>query len=134
MSNDSPILLYDGHCALCNGWVKFVLWADRHGPLRFAALTSDTGQEIVRRHPELAVADSLVFARADRVAIRSTAVLDLLDYLGGFWRIPRAAARLIPREIRDSLYDVVAFWRYRLFGRYPACPLPRPEVRARFLP
>jgi predicted DCC family thiol-disulfide oxidoreductase YuxK len=133
LSETAPLLLYDGHCALCNGWVRFLLRFDRHGALQFAALGGTTGQGIIAAHPELALVDSLVLIEPDRVSVRSTAVLRIFRYLGGFWRI-FLIGYLIPREIRDSLYDVVAHWRYRLFGRLDACPLPPPSARARFLP
>jgi predicted DCC family thiol-disulfide oxidoreductase YuxK len=113
--------------------VKLVLWADARGPLRFAALTSPTAQQVLGAHPELASVDSLVFVSGDAVSVRSSAVLDILAYLGGVWRIPWAIGRLIPREIRDSFYDIVAFWRHRVFGRLDACPLPPPAARHRFL-
>lgn len=133
MSEPPPLLLYDGLCALCNGWVRFLLRVDRRGPLQFAPLVGPTADRIRSAHPDLARIDSLVLIEGARVSVRSTAVLRLLRYLGGPWRLG-LIGWLVPREIRDSLYDVVAFWRYRLFGRYPACPAPAPEARARFLP
>jgi predicted DCC family thiol-disulfide oxidoreductase YuxK len=133
LSSRPPVLLYDGYCALCNGWVKFLLRFDRHGTLRFAALTGDTGRQLVAEHPDLAGIDSLVLVSGDRVSVRSAAVLQILAYLGWPWRAA-GIFRIVPREIRDSLYDVVAYWRYRLFGRYEACPLPPADQRHRFLP
>ena len=67
----------------------------------------------------------------ERVSVRSTAVLRILRYLGWPWKAG-LAGYVVPREIRDSLYDVVAWWRYRLFGRYDACPVPPAEARHRF--
>ena len=131
--DDAPILLYDGYCALCNGWVAFLLKVDPRGPLRFAALSGTTGKTLVKKHPELSDIDSLVLIEGPTATIRSSAVLRIFRYLGGFWRIFLVGS-LIPREIRDSLYDVVAYWRYRAFGRYDACPVPPIAARARFLP
>ena len=133
MSDPEPILLYDGYCALCNGTVRFLLWADRRGPLRFAPLAGETARHLLAKHPALARIDSLFLVEGDRVSERSTAILRLMRYLGGVWRI-FLIGYLLPKEIRDSLYDVVAFWRYRLFGRYDTCPLPEPAARPRFLP
>ena len=117
----------------CNGTVKFLLWADRGGSLRFAPLQGETARQRLGEHPSLAGIDSIVLVESDRISVRSTAVLRILRYLGGVWRVG-LVGYLLPREIRDSLYDVVAFWRYRLFGRYDACPLPPAEAQARFLP
>ncbi len=75
----------------------------------------------------------MVLIEGPTAAVRSSAALRVFRYLGGFWRV-FLIGYLIPREIRDSLYDVVAYWRYRVFGRYPACPVPPAASRARFLP
>ncbi len=129
----APILLFDGHCALCNGWVSFLLTVDAQGPLRFAPLSGVTAQAALHAHPELEGIDSLVLIEGSRATVRSTAVLRIVRYLGGVW-VVFLAGYLIPREIRDSLYDVVAFWRTRAFGRVDTCPVPPPQARTRFLP
>ena len=133
MSSEAPILLYDGHCALCNGWVSFLLRVDPKGALRFAPLAGPTAQARLIGHPELAGIDSVVLIEGPAATARSTAVLRVVRYLGGFWLVG-LIGYLIPREIRDSLYDLVAYWRYRVFGRYPACPVPPLATRTRFLP
>ncbi len=129
----APILLYDGHCALCNGWVSILLKVDARGTLRFAPLSGVTAQAARNAHPELQGIDSLIFLEGSQATVRSTAVLRIARYLGGPWLV-FLAGYLIPREIRDSLYDVVAYWRTRAFGRYATCPVPPPRARIRFLP
>src|SRR6185295_15420102 len=98
--------------------------------MRFAALDSEAGAAVRARHSSLQGVDSLVLVEElgseERVSVRSTAVLRILRYLGGPWKAG-LVGYVIPREIRDSLYDVVAWWRYRLFGRYDSCPVPPPE-------
>lgn len=129
-------MLYDGICGLCNKSVQMILARDRRGTMRFAALQSDYGQAVIERHPELHGVDSVVLVErsdgAERVHVRSDAALRLASYLGGFWKL-FAAARIIPRPLRDFLYDLVARSRYRLFGKYDTCLLPPPEVRSRFI-
>ena len=132
MSDSSPVLLFDGVCALCNGTVKLVLKFDRRRTMRFAPLDSPPGKALLGAHPELEKVDSIVLIEGSRASVRSTAVLRILSYLGWPWKA-LLIGYLIPREIRDSLYDVVAHWRYRVFGKYPSCPIPPPEVRSRFL-
>jgi predicted DCC family thiol-disulfide oxidoreductase YuxK len=135
-SAGAPVLLYDGVCGFCNKTVQLILGLDRRGELRFAALQSDYGQAVVARHPELRGVDSVVFvehvASAERVHVRSDAALKVAAYLGGFWRL-FLAARVLPRRLRDYLYDLFARNRYKLFGKYDSCMLPPPEVRSRFL-
>ncbi len=131
--SDPPLLLYDGYCALCNGWVTFLLRVDRRGTMLFAALSGETGSRLLRQHPDLDGVDSLIVAAGGKVSTRSAAVFAILSYLGWPWKA-LLVFRLIPREIRDSLYDVIAYWRYRIFGRYDACPVTPADQRSRFLP
>ena len=133
----APVLLYDGVCGFCNKTVQMILDRDRRGRMRFAALQSDYGQAIVARHPELQGVDSVVYVEwaadgGESVHVRSEAALKVASYLGGFWKV-FLAARLVPRRLRDYLYDLFARNRYRFFGKYDTCMMPPPEVRARFL-
>jgi predicted DCC family thiol-disulfide oxidoreductase YuxK len=132
----TPILLYDGTCGFCDATVKFVLRHDPAGPLRFAALESARGRAVCARHPDLAGVDSMVWvenaAGQERVWTRSDAVLRLLNYLGGVWHLARAF-RILPRALRDRMYDAIARRRYRWFGRVDVCPVPVPAQRVRFI-
>ena len=132
-----PILLYDGVCGVCNGAVRTILRFDRRGTLRFAALDSDVARDIIARHPRLEGLDSVVFVRnpnqpEETVSTESAALLEVADYLGGYWRLA-GAARVIPRVVRDRLYAAFAAVRYHVGGTYDTCPIPPPEVRSRFL-
>ena len=135
--SDKPVLLYDGTCGLCSRLVQFVLRADPGGALRFGSLQENFAGELWARHPELRDVDSVAWvepspAGGERVFIRSEAALRLLRYLGHPWRL-LAVARVLPRSLRDRLYDYVARRRHRWFGSAPACALGTPEDQARFL-
>lgn len=132
-----PVLLYDGVCGVCNGAVRTILRFDRHGTLRFAALDSDFARDVIARHPRLAGLDSVVFVRdpggpTETVSTESAALLQVADYLGGYWKLA-TAARVIPAFVRDRLYAAFAAVRYHVGGKYDGCPIPSPEVRGRFL-
>lgn len=135
MSNP-PLLLYDGLCALCNGTVRFILARERRRDLRFAPLQGAHAREVLDRHPAAAGADSVVWVEwmggQERVLTRSDAALRIAAYLGGPWRM-LLGFRVVPRFLRDAVYDLIARYRYRVFGRYPECPVPEASVRARFL-
>jgi len=131
-----PVLLYDGACGFCSAVVQLVLRRDRRGTLRFAALQGVYAHDLIARHPELVGVDSLVWAEpvavGERVFVRSDAGLRLARYLAGPWHLA-LLTWLLPRFLRDSVYDVVARHRHRLGGPADACFVPPPEVRARFL-
>jgi predicted DCC family thiol-disulfide oxidoreductase YuxK len=135
---DAPIILYDGVCGLCHRLNRFVLARDRAERFRFAALQSDLARKILTRHgrdPRDLDTLYLVLGHGrpdERLLRKSDAALWILRELGGPWRAA-GALRVVPRPLRDVGYDLVARTRYRLFGRYDACPLPDPRHRARFL-
>jgi predicted DCC family thiol-disulfide oxidoreductase YuxK len=137
-TTSQPVLLYDGLCGFCNKTIQSILRHDKRKDMFFAALQSDYGKSVLTRHPEVAGIDSLVyvepldFAYLERVFVRSDAALHVARYLGGHWKLA-LVAYAIPRPVRDYLYDQFARRRYRWFGKYDTCPLPPPEVRARFL-
>jgi predicted DCC family thiol-disulfide oxidoreductase YuxK len=100
--------------------------------MRFATLQGEIGQQAIRSIPELATVDSFVLLHRGGAWVRSTAALELARYLGGVWTLA-LAGYLLPRPLRDAIYDAVARRRYRWFGKLDACPLPTAETRARFL-
>ena len=131
----TPLLLYDGVCALCNGAVTFVLKRDTSGSVRFAPLEGETAARFLAEHPELAGIDSMIWIDAAGCALtRSAAALAIARHVGGGWATLAAVSRIVPTVVRDALYDLIARTRYRIFGRYDSCPIPPAEHRARFLP
>lgn len=138
MSNEAPVLLYDGTCGFCNASVQFIIARDRRRSMRFAPLQSDIGQQVIGRHPELEGVDSVVYvdsigdAERETVAVRSDAALAVCSYLGAPWSWA-GASRIVPARLRDAGYDLFARHRYRFFGRHDACMLPPRDVRDRFI-
>jgi predicted DCC family thiol-disulfide oxidoreductase YuxK len=131
----SAIVLFDGVCGLCNWSIDFLIRRDHAGTLRFAPLQSPVGRQLLEQHGLTAnECSSAVTIDCNRVYRRSDAVLQALTRLGTGWRLLAAAGRLIPRSLRDVIYDWVATNRYRWFGQRTACRVPTREERARFLP
>jgi predicted DCC family thiol-disulfide oxidoreductase YuxK len=132
------LVLYDGVCGLCDRLVQFLLRIDRHDRLRFAALQGAIGRDILTRAARDADTLSTVVVVAnyqsaeERILERSDAGLFAIASTGGAYRAA-AALRIVPRFIRDAVYDLVARHRYRIFGRFDSCPVPSPKARAKFL-
>lgn len=129
----SATILFDGVCNFCNSSVNYVIAHDPRGYFKFAALQSDAGERLTREHGiDSANVDSVVLIENGRAYVRSAAALRVAKKLG----FPAAllyAFIVIPRPIRDILYDAFAKRRYRFFGSQDECMLPTPEIRARFL-
>ncbi len=127
------ILLFDGVCNLCNGSVQWVIARDPHARFRFASLQSDAGRALLARHGLPADAlDTVVLVDGDARYTKSDAAIEVARRLGGPYRLA-AAAKLVPRPLRDAVYDWVARNRYARWGRSDACWVPTPELRDRFL-
>ena len=139
MSESGPIILYDGVCGLCNSLVQFLLKHDKRSRLRFASLQSDFAAKVLRRHgidPKDLDTVHVVenYEQPDeQVLQRSDAILRAGSELGGLYSVSAAAAKVIPRALRDVIYRFVARNRYRVFGKYDTCMLPEPNQRSRFL-
>lgn len=137
-SSREPVLLFDGNCGLCSRLVRLVMRADSKGALRFASLQGEYARELLARHPELEGVDSIGWVEAgevssaERVAIRSEAILRLVHYLGYPWRT-LAFGRVIPRSLRDRVYDWVARRRNRWYRDAVACRLPSEDERRRMI-
>ncbi len=153
------VVLYDGLCGFCDGAVRWILARDHREALHFAPLQGEFARSLRSHHPALHDVDALVLAEVsggeapaegaargaagegpgdpggDRVTlrVRSDAALAIATEVGGIWRIIAGLARLIPRPLRDAVYDRFARNRYRWFARRESCRVPDDDQRARFL-
>jgi predicted DCC family thiol-disulfide oxidoreductase YuxK len=137
-SPSQTVVLYDGVCGLCNWLVAFLIRHDRRDQFRFAPLQSEFAQDLLDRHGLNPTDFDTVVVLVDfqqaseRALVRLEAALATVIRLGGLWRI-FALARLLPLGLREALYRFIARRRYRVFGKYDVCPLPRPRDRHKFL-
>ena len=137
VAQPAETLFYDGHCGLCHHAVRFVLKHDHSGSaFRFAPLQGTTFLGKVSPAQRAALPDSVVVQTADgSLLVRSDAFLHIFRRLGGGWSALATMLAIIPRGLRDAVYDFVARIRYRVFGRRDdICPLMPPELRGRLDP
>lgn len=127
------VLLFDGYCNLCSALVDFALKRDRRRRILFGALQDRAAkQHLGRCRLPLDYSPSVVLVEPDRCRLKSDAVLGMLRLLGPPWSLLYPLI-LIPRFIRDPLYDTVARLRHRLFGRRGSLRAPGPGERERFI-
>ncbi|MFB9861834.1 thiol-disulfide oxidoreductase DCC family protein [Rufibacter immobilis] len=129
----SPTILFDGVCNLCNGFVQFVIRHDAQAYFRFASLQSGVGQEVLSAYGmPTEEFRSFLFIEDGQLYSRSTAALKVFRRLGGAWGL-LYGFMLVPKFLRDPVYDWVSRNRYRWFGQQESCMLPTPALKARFL-
>ena len=134
----TAVIVFDGVCVLCNGWVAFLLRHDRAGRYRFAAMQTESGRALLADNgldPDDPASFLLVehdVGERPRISTNSDAIRRVLVGLGGAWRVAHLMA-FLPRRPRDAAYRWLARNRYRWFGRHAVCSLPAPEHRQRFL-
>ncbi|QIL75533.1 thiol-disulfide oxidoreductase DCC family protein [Hymenobacter sp. HDW8] len=134
MKDQPAVILFDGVCNLCNGFVQFVINHDSGGHFRFTSLQSEAGQKLLTQHGTAVTPtpETVVLIEQGQVFTHSTAVLRILRGLGGAWQLLYVGI-LLPRALRDALYRFVARHRYQWFGQQESCMLPTPELAQRFL-
>jgi len=130
---NKKIVLFDGVCNLCSSSVQFILKKDKKNQFLFGSLQGQTGQEYLKKFNLPADNfNSFILVENDKLYTRSTAALRVLKHLGGGWSF-WYALMIVPKFIRDAIYNWIAKNRYAWFGKKEECWLPKPELKAKFL-
>jgi len=127
------IVLFDGVCNFCNNSINFVIKKDKYKTLKFAAMQSTAGVQLLEQYglPQGKM-KSFIFIENGTVYTKSTAALRVCRYLTGAWPLLYGFI-IIPPFIRNAVYDYVAKNRYKWFGMQEKCMIPTPAVKAKFL-
>ena len=124
MSNKRSIILYDGFCMLCSWSLQFVVKRDLKSLFAYLPLQSGRAAAILAKYSiDKQHFDSLVYLEGEKIYLRSTAILRILLKLGRGWQFLYFLI-IIPRPLRDFIYNVIARYRYRWFGRRKSCLIP----------
>lgn len=133
-SKQNKIVIFDSDCVLCNSSVNFIIRNDPKRKFRFSSLQSKTIKQFLNNYHEQAGGpDSLILIDADKIDLKSTAALKIAKQLNGLWPVFYVLI-IIPKPVRDFVYDLVARNRYRLFGKNSNCLIPDEKDLDRFLP
>jgi predicted DCC family thiol-disulfide oxidoreductase YuxK len=125
-------VIFDGVCNLCARSVQFILRHESEPRFQFTPVQSAAGARLLAAHGH-SVEDvhTFVLVSEGKVYTRSTAALRIAKHFRGAWQLLRVLW-IVPRPLRDALYDFVARNRYSWFGKSDSCLVPTPELRARF--
>lgn len=133
MSSDHKIILFDGVCNLCNSSVNFFITRDKKDIFRFAALQSDIGIELQKKlnidHENI---ESFILIDGSKYYKKSTAALKVAAMLSFPYNLLYPLL-IIPPFIRNTVYNIIAKYRYKWFGKKNTCRVPTPEERAKFI-
>jgi len=130
---NNPVLLFDGVCNLCNGFVRIVLKHEKEPTIKFSALQSQEGIQITEKfHLHEKGIDSIVFIENNVAYVKSSAALKIAKHLKAPWSFV-TVFRFLPQGIADFLYDLIAKYRYRIFGKSDKCMIPDQKWKSRFL-
>lgn len=133
---ESPLILYDGVCNFCNAWVDILLRIDLQKRYKFAPLQSDIGRKLlvdIGKDEDDISSVLLIRPNLDYYE-KSAAPLRVIEELGPLaGALSRTALTIVPKEIRDSIYDTVAENRYNLMGKRDECRCGDPKYSDRFL-
>ncbi len=136
MPRQRPLILFDGVCNLCNSAVQWVIERDKEGRFDFASLQSDAARrelvKVMSTEEIDELPDIMVLIDSGGVHVRSAAALRILRELDSWFLLLRLGV-VLPRPIRDAIYNLIARNRYRWFGRRDTCMTPTPDIAARFL-
>tara|TARA_R110001592_G_scaffold50620_8_gene156481 strand:- start:13516 stop:13968 length:453 start_codon:yes stop_codon:yes gene_type:complete len=132
------VILFDGVCKLCNAWGRFIIRFDKAQQIKLAPVQSEEGVALIdyyqlnQANTQQGQYDTMYYLKQGQVYEKSTAFLAIMATMPYPWRV-LCMLKIVPRFIRDLVYDYVACRRYTLFGKYTQCTLPSPDHDKRFL-
>lgn len=131
MSRDN-VVLFDGICNLCNGFVNFIIERDKKKRFVFGTLQERNVQDILKIMKIEDGMQSVIYIESGKTYTESTAALRILKKLGGIWSLAFVLI-VFPKFIRDGVYRWIAKNRYKFFGKRNECRMPEPSIEDRFI-
>lgn len=133
MLSNEKIILFDGVCNFCNYWVNFAIKRDRNKKLKFTPLQGETAKQLLPQYNINPTSlSSVIFIDKGKAFTQSSAAIRICLYLNGGWKL-FYGLMIIPKFIRDPIYNIIARNRYKWFGKKESCRVPTPELKERFL-
>lgn len=130
---EKKIVLFDGVCTFCNFWVRFIFKRNKERDIFFMPLQDERAANFIGKELNINDLDSVVYYNQGKTTSSSTAALEIGKELNFLFKIMSNILLLIPKGIRDSIYNLIAKNRYKWFGKKENCPIPSPEMRKQFL-
>lgn len=132
MNDQNIIVLYDGVCLFCSGWVKFVIRNKGATSFKFMPLQTPGVAELMDELDIEKHGDSIIAFDGRNIYLKSDASLFCMGKL----KFPVNMIswfRIIPRFLRNAVYDFIGKHRYKIYGKTETCELPSAEEKACFI-
>ena len=130
---EQPVILFDGVCNFCDATVNFIIRQDKKNVFLFAALQSEPGKKLLEEYKiDWKANDSFVVIENGKAYQKSNAALKIYNKLPWYWKWTQVFW-IVPRFIRDGVYNFIAKNRYKWFGKKDQCMIPAPGVKDKFL-
>lgn len=130
----TQIIFFDGVCGLCNGFVDFLIRKDKKHVFKFCSLQSEFAKKLLIKHKfDASELNTVVLLADNEIFIKSNAVLRIFKKLPFQYAVFYYVLFWIPQFFRDWVYDFVAKYRYKLFGKKETCRIPNSAEIERFL-
>ena len=130
---NKSIIFFDGICNLCNNSVLFIIKRDKSKRFLYASLQSDAARDILLQFKiKNSDLNSIILIENRKLFQKSTAILKIVKQLNGFWRVNYVFI-IVPKFIRDFIYDIIAKNRYKWFGKREVCIAPTGDIKSRFV-
>jgi len=128
MKNKRKIIIFDGICNLCNKSIGLIITLDKEKQFKYTSLQGEYVKNIKIKED----INSIIFYEDGMLYYKSTAILKIFKSLGGVWVFTNISY-VIPRFLRDIIYDFIAKYRYKIFGRMQSCRIPKKDEQALFM-
>ena len=127
---NKKIIFFDGFCILCSSFIDRVYKADKQEKFNFAPLQGQSAQILLNPTDQNLTKnlDTLAYLKNGKILIKSDAVLEISKDLGGIHQI-LYVTKIIPKFIRDTVYDFISGHRYKIIGKKESCRLPNKDRR-----
>jgi len=129
----NPLVLFDGVCNLCNSSVQLIIKNDVKNTFMFSTLQNSLTINYLAskdsKHNEI---DSIILITPSKIYTKSSAVLTISKHLKGLYPL-LYVFYIIPKPIRDFIYDFIAKNRYKWLGKKDHCMIPSENLKNKFL-
>jgi predicted DCC family thiol-disulfide oxidoreductase YuxK len=130
---EQPLVLFDGVCNFCNYWVRFIIKRDKMARLKFTSLQGETARSILPAYsinPQ--ILSSVILIEKGKAYTASSAAIRICRHLDGAWKLMYGLI-IIPKFLRDAVYNLISRNRYSWFGKKDKCMIPSAKDKDRFL-